>query len=147
MATTVTRSPRRILRLGRRAIKRSYKAAMARSLGTIMHVDTREAVVALTFDDGPHSEFTPLLLEVLDHHRAKATFFMLGEAAQKHPAIVEQVARRGHAIGNHSWDHPSFRLISRAERLDQMRACASALAPYGGRLFRPPYGHQSVRSR
>ena len=77
-----------------------------------------------------------------------ATFFMLGESARKHPNVVQQVAEEGHAIGNHSWDHPSFPLISGRERRAQIRACASVIAPYGGqRLFRPPYGHQSVASR
>jgi len=72
---------------------------------------------------------------------------MVGEVAQRHPEIVQQVAQAGHALGNHSWDHPSFPLITRRERYAQIRACARAIAPYGQRLFRPPYGHQSRASR
>jgi len=116
-------------------------------MGTITHVSTQEPVVALTFDDGPHPEFTPRLLDILEKYQARATFFMVGEAAEQHPDIVRQVVQAGHAIGNHSWDHSSLPLLSEKERRAQIRACEKALAPYGQRLFRPPYGHQSVASR
>jgi peptidoglycan/xylan/chitin deacetylase (PgdA/CDA1 family) len=130
-------------------ILRRLCATMARdALGTITQVATQERVAALTFDDGPHPEFTPRLLDILERHHAHATFFMLGEAVRKYPAVVQRVGRGGHAIGNHSWDHPSFPLICGRERRAQIRACAAAIDPYGGkRLFRPPYGHQSVASR
>jgi peptidoglycan/xylan/chitin deacetylase (PgdA/CDA1 family) len=72
---------------------------------------------------------------------------MTGEAAQRHPELVKRVAQAGHAIGNHSWDHPSFPLIKGRERRAQIRACAKAIAPYGERLFRPPYGDQNIVSR
>jgi peptidoglycan-N-acetylglucosamine deacetylase len=113
---------------------------------TITHVSTKEAMVGLTFDDGPHPESTPRLLEILAKRHARATFFMIGEAAEKHRGLVRQVAEEGHAIGNHSWDHPSFPLVSGRERRQQIRACERALAPYGVRLFRPPYGHQNLAS-
>jgi peptidoglycan/xylan/chitin deacetylase (PgdA/CDA1 family) len=116
-------------------------------MGTVTHVTTQDPVVALTFDDGPHPESTPRLLDILEKHGAHATFFMVGEAAQRHPDIVRRVAEAGHAIGNHSWDHSSLPLLSGKERRAQIRACEKALAPYGQRLFRPPYGHQSLASR
>ena len=122
-------------------------ALLRNMMGTITHVLTPYPVAALTFDDGPHPEFTPRLLQILERHQARATFFMVGEAAQKHPELVRRVAQAGHAIGNHSWDHPSFPLIAGRERRRQLRACEHAIAPYGQGLFRPPFGHQSLASR
>jgi peptidoglycan/xylan/chitin deacetylase (PgdA/CDA1 family) len=100
----------------------------------------------LTFDDGPHRELTPRLLEILARYGALATFFMVGKAAAEHRDIVRKVAEAGHAIGNHSWDHPSFPLITGKQRRAQIRACAEALSPYGAKLFRPPFGHQNTLS-
>ncbi len=116
-------------------------------MGTITHVSTPDPVAALTFDDGPDPEFTPRFLQILERHQARATFFMVGEVAQRYPELVRQVAQAGHAVGNHSWDHPSFPLISGRERRRQIRACEHAIAPYGQGLFRPPFGHQNVASR
>ena len=130
-----------------RLIHRLYNALLRRGIGTITHVSTQEPVAALTFDDGPHTEVTPRLLDILDKYQARATFFMVGEAAQRYPDLVRRVAEAGHAIGNHSWDHSSLPLLSGKERRAQIRACEKAIAPYGQRLFRPPYGHQSVTSR
>jgi peptidoglycan/xylan/chitin deacetylase (PgdA/CDA1 family) len=116
-------------------------------LGTVTAVSTRDPVAALTFDDGPDPEYTPRLLEILERHGVRATFFMTGEAAQKHADLVRRVAQAGHAIGNHSWDHPSFPLISGRERRWQIRRCEKALAPYGLRLFRAPYSDLNLVSR
>jgi peptidoglycan/xylan/chitin deacetylase (PgdA/CDA1 family) len=127
--------------------RRLFNAVTRRMIGTITHVSTQDPVVALTFDDGPHPQFTPPLLDVLERHHACATFFMIGRAAHQYPDLLQQVAEAGHTIGNHSWDHPSFPLISGRERRGQLCACQKAIAPYGQRLFRPPYGHQSLASR
>lgn len=116
-------------------------------VGTITHVSTSEPVAALTFDDGPNPEFTPRLLAILEQFQARATFFMLGEAARKYPHLVKRVARASHSIGNHSWDHPSFPRISIFEQWTQFRATERALAPHGQKLFRPPFGHQTLKSR
>jgi len=116
-------------------------------MGTITHVRIRDPVAALTFDDGPDPQWTPRILDILERHQARATFFMVGEAAQRYPKLVQRVAQTGHAIGYHSWDHPSFPLITGSERRAQLRACAKAIAPYGRRTFRPPYGPQCVASR
>jgi peptidoglycan/xylan/chitin deacetylase (PgdA/CDA1 family) len=116
-------------------------------MGTITNVETRDPVVSLTFDDGPHPEFTPRLLNILAGYQARATFFVVGESAQRYRELVRRVARAGHAICNHSWNHPSFPLTTGRERRAQIRACARAIAPYGERMFRPPYGHQNVASR
>jgi len=112
----------------------------------ITHVSTQEPVAALTFDDGPHPEYTPRLLEILDRFGVSATFFMVGEAAAKNSELVRQVGER-HVIANHSWDHPVFTEISSIERQRQIRECADAIAPYDCRLFRPPHGAETRDSR
>ena len=120
---------------------------MARKLiGSITHVSTLEPLVALTFDDGPHPEFTSHILHILEQHKALATFFMLGKNAERHKDLVKQVWQAGHAIGNHSWDHLSFDSISRSQRRSQIYACQKVIAPYGEKLFRPPYGNQTIYS-
>ena len=127
-------------------VERVVKFALRRLAGTVTGVETTESVAALTFDDGPHPEYTPRLLKVMERYQARGTFFMVGEQAQRYPETVRRVAESGHVIGNHTWDHPSFPRISSAERRRQLRQCAQATEPYGQRLFRPPYGHQSMAS-
>ncbi len=78
--------------------------------------------VALTFDDGPNPDTTPLILDILDRHCVKATFFMVGIYAERHPDIVREVAARGHTIGTHSWSHPNnLRRYSPANAQSQIR--------------------------
>jgi peptidoglycan-N-acetylglucosamine deacetylase len=126
-------------------LKRAYMHS-AGGFGTITHVATDEPVAALTFDDGPEPTFTPRLLEILERHGARGTFFMVGLAASRQRELVERVARGGHAIGNHSWDHVSFPLLRSRWRRLQIRWCEEVLAPHGRRLFRPPWGHQNLAS-
>jgi peptidoglycan/xylan/chitin deacetylase (PgdA/CDA1 family) len=116
-------------------------------LGSVIRVATREPAIALTFDDGPDPEETPRVLEVLERHGARGTFFMVGKSAQRHPEIVARAVSAGHAVANHSWDHLSFRRIRGSYRRAEIRWCGEALAPHGARLFRPPYGDQSLASR
>lgn len=123
---------------------RALRAFAIRIRGTIESVATPDPVVAITFDDGPDPEITPRVIDLLERYDARATFFPLGESAKRYPDLVEAVAAAGHALGNHSWDHPSFPAIPRAERRRQIRECARALAPHGVRLFRPPFGHQTA---
>src|SRR5258706_10222514 len=66
----------------------------------------RRREVALTFDDGPDPEVTPRVLDLLDRHRAKASFFCIGAKAAAYPDIVKEIARRGHSVENHSYRHP-----------------------------------------
>ncbi|MBK8899807.1 MAG: polysaccharide deacetylase family protein [Anaerolineaceae bacterium] len=111
------------------------------------HVRTINPVAALTFDDGPHPYYTPLLLNLLAQYGVKATFFMVGERAEKHKDVVQQVRDAGHAIGNHSWSHPSFIEINHRQRWEEVRRCEQVLSLSNSRLFRPPHGHQNFTSR
>lgn len=134
-------------KLRQRLRRKALRLLRSPLLGTITHVHTTAPVAALTFDDGPDPAITPRLLDLLERHKAKATFFVLGKHAALYPQLIAQVAAAGHAIANHSFDHPRFPTVSREQRIAQMRACEAAIAPYGHKLFRPPRGLQSIRSR
>ena len=64
--------------------------------------------IALTFDDGPDPEVTPKVLDILDLHQAKASFFVIGDKAAAHPELIREIVKRGHSIENHSLQHSNF---------------------------------------
>ena len=123
------------------------RAALGRFLGSLVSVQTDEKVAALTFDDGPDPESTPLLLDILGAYDAKATFFMLGEGAARNPALVSQVAESGHEIGNHTFSHPDSTEISLQQFLKETRKADAVLAPFVRPIFRPPFGFINMRVR
>jgi len=106
--------------------------------------------VAMTFDDGPHPENTPRILDALDAYGARATFFLQGDAADRHPQIVREIARRGHEIGNHGYSHQDARAVaSNVYVADVMRAQAAIediLGQAMRRMFRPPFGNVTAAS-
>lgn len=120
---------------------------MRRLFGTLVCVETEVPVVSLTFDDGPHPKYTPMLLEVLRTHGAHASFFMVGRYAETSPHLVQRVVEEGHEVGNHTWDHAVLPELSSRARLRQIRKCQQALGNRATRLFRPPFGAQSTPSR
>lgn len=126
--------------------KRFWRSAY-NPLSTIVSVDTDEPLVGLTFDDGPDPVYTPRLLDLLARHEARATFFMVGSRARSHPELVARVVAEGHAVANHTESHPSLPSLSGRERRLELRECQDALGPHATNLFRPPFGHQSHRSR
>lgn len=109
--------------------------------------DVPDGRVALTFDDGP-SEWTPAILDVLAEHRAEATFFLLGEHAQQLPETAARIARDGHEVACHGFDHVDLAELpaqSIRERLNRAREAIVAATGVEPRLFRPPYATSSVR--
>jgi peptidoglycan-N-acetylglucosamine deacetylase len=99
--------------------------------------------VALTFDDGPHPDYTPRVLEILARYDARATFFCIGLNALAYPELVARTAEEGHQVGNHTWSHPYLPDLTRDEVLRQVDATNEALAKASGgdnTLVRPPYG-------
>jgi peptidoglycan/xylan/chitin deacetylase (PgdA/CDA1 family) len=97
--------------------------------------------IALTFDDGPDPVATPALLEVLDRHGAKATFFMLGARAMEHPDLVRAVLDGGHDVGNHTFSHPRLSATSTWRSRVELALSNVALARAGAtsRILRLPY--------
>jgi peptidoglycan/xylan/chitin deacetylase (PgdA/CDA1 family) len=102
-----------------------------------------EASLALTYDDGPNDPHTLRLLEVLAKEDVKATFFLIGRFVWKRPDIVREIARAGHAIGNHTFTHPNLIFASAEQTRLELQQCQNAIADATGelpRLFRPPFG-------
>ncbi len=99
----------------------------------------------LTFDDGPDPETTPKILALLDKYNQKATFFILGDRAQKHPEIVREIERRGHEIAVHTMTHPDLRQITPLRRRQEIQQSVKILKSILGKDFKPvwfraPYG-------
>lgn len=118
-------------------------AACATAFVPSMAMSAPRQQVFLTYDDGPDPRHTPMLLDFLGVYGMRATFFLMGSKAAKHPELVARIARSGHAIGNHSWSHPDLHAESDARILDEIDSTNDVLARITGRmptLFRPPYG-------
>lgn len=117
--------------------------------GCMIGVTTTEPVFHLTFDDGPHPVVTPRVLDALDEHRAKATFFVLTQQAEEHPDVLHEVIGRGHHIALHSRTHPRLTELAWGSLIDEIRDARRDLEKLARRpvtRFRPPYGAQNFRS-
>lgn len=102
--------------------------------------------LALTFDDGPDPLFTPQVLDILRKEGVKATFFIIGNNAEKHPELVRRIFAAGHDIGNHTYTHPNIAEVSRTQLRLEVSATERLLESILGRrthLFRSPYGEDS----
>ena len=103
--------------------------------------------VALTFDDGPHPEGTPAILELLARHRATATFFVVGEQVRRRPGLLARIHEQGHQVGLHGDRHRLQLRLQRAALLDDLRRGTAAIEDVLGEppgWHRPPYGIYSL---
>ena len=108
---------------------------------------TREVAdkeVFLTFDDGPHPEITPWVVNELDKVGAKATFFVVGENAQRYFTLVDKMQKSGHRVGNHTHRHIKGWRVSSNVYLEDIANCEDYLTE--NTIFRPPYGHINFAS-
>lgn len=133
------RLPRQI----KRAARDGAIAAMGILHPTLFSVRTDAKAMALTFDDGPDPVWTPLLLDRLRATGARATFFLIGERALRHPDLVARIRAEGHEIGNHTWSHTSLPTLAPEAVAEQLRRASDALRGAGGGLMRPPYGDET----
>ncbi len=105
------------------------------------------AEIALTFDDGPDPEVTPRVLDLLDAHGARASFFCIGAGARANPALVREIVRRGHSVENHTYRHPHhFAALPPSGLRQEIAAAQATLAELAGtppRFFRAPMGLRS----
>ncbi len=106
----------------------------------IWDIQVDDKSIYLTFDDGPVPEATPYVLDVLDHFKAKATFFCIGDNVRKHPHIYNDIIARGHSIGNHTFNHLNGWSTPTSEYIENIDECSKYT---GDLLFRPPYGRIS----
>lgn len=104
---------------------------------------TTKKIVALTFDDGPYSPYTEQVLDVLKEYHVPATFFVVGQNAEKNPELVARIAREGHQLGNHTYHHVDLLKGDRAtvaaevDRTSQVIKTITGTAPH---ILRPPHG-------
>lgn len=112
------------------------------------HFVTGKPETWLTIDDGPDAEDTPRILDLLDRHQARATFFLIGERAAKQPELVAEILKRGHEVGHHTYTHPmgSFWCASPARVRAELDNGLQSLRAAGAspRWFRAPVGIKSL---
>ncbi|MGE5557864.1 MAG: polysaccharide deacetylase family protein [Bacillota bacterium] len=112
----------------------------------IYSVDMTEKKVAFSFDATWGAENTLKLLDILDRHKVKTTFFLAGFWVNKYPEMVREINRRGHELGNHSWTHPHMNSLNPEQITKEIMITHQKLSELGGSkpvLFRPPFGEYS----
>lgn len=100
-------------------------------------------VIAYTFDDGPHPQNTPRLLDMLKERGIKATFFLIGKSAATWPDVVKRIVEEGHEVANHTWDHTQLTHLKESAVLQELQSTHDAIVKACGVapiLYRPPYG-------
>lgn len=95
----------------------------------------------ITFDDGPHPDSTPYILDLLDAHSKVATFFCLGKRVEKYPRLYQQIINRGHKIGNHGYEHLSGWTTSTTKYLEDIDRASQVI---DSQYFRPAYGRMRL---
>jgi peptidoglycan/xylan/chitin deacetylase (PgdA/CDA1 family) len=104
----------------------------------------------LTFDDGPSRTWTPRILDLLRRYDARATFFVVGSAVAAEPSLTRRIAREGHTIGNHTYNHADLTRLSAAGFRAEVSLAQAAIERVAGtttRLLRPPYGAVNASTR
>jgi peptidoglycan/xylan/chitin deacetylase (PgdA/CDA1 family) len=130
-------------------MERVWAAAIAQdstpALATNSKTGTSGGRIALTFDDGPDRQTTPLVLDSLREHHIKATFFVLGRQIKKNPDLLRRIVAEGHTIGNHTYDHADLSALNKKQMRRELRSTQEAVDDalgyhYPMVLMRPPYG-------
>jgi peptidoglycan-N-acetylglucosamine deacetylase len=115
----------------------------AQVFGRTLRITGDRSTLALTFDDGPNPAVTPGLLDLLERHGARATFFLVGRHVRAFPELTREIAARGHVIGNHTDTHPNLIFMSATKLQKELLRCHDAIetvARYRTRWMRPPFG-------
>lgn len=99
--------------------------------------------IAITFDDGPSSRYTGRLLDGLKERNVKASFFLIGENAEKNPVLVERIYKEGHLIGNHTYSHVQMTHLSEEAAVREIEKTDQVISAITGEhvaYMRPPFG-------
>lgn len=118
-------------------------SANSKTQNPIRKHDNSEKKIALTFDDGPHKEYTPQILDVLDEYGIKATFFVIGNNCKENIDLLKREIRAGHEIGNHTYSHPHIAKIDTETLIGEIIKTEDILFELEEKrpnLFRPPEG-------
>lgn len=121
----------------------ALRSTAAGQQSLLVRGDVHRKEIALTFDDGPHPAWTPQLLDVLRQCRVPATFFLVGEMAERYPGLVRDEVAAGDEVGNHTYHHVSLVKVGSADDAAEIAACGDVLKDITGKrpyLFRPPGG-------
>ena len=141
-----------VVRTIRRPVLRALRSVVDHRLADFRMPPDIGGDLLLTFDDGPHPEYTPRLMDMLDAAGARAIFFVIGERAVRHPALLRDCLDRGHVIGNHTFTHLNDGIGGHytTERvIDEITRCAELVAAETGfrtTLFRPPRGEMNLKT-
>ncbi|MCX7992493.1 MAG: polysaccharide deacetylase family protein, partial [Fimbriimonadales bacterium] len=109
----------------------------------LMRGDPKRRWIALTFDDGPHPDYTPRIVEILKRYKVHATFFVVGKRAEKHPELIQLLHESGEEIGNHTYDHVNLTKLDSEAIAEELEKCGAVIQRITGKtptLFRPPGG-------
>lgn len=115
-----------------------FRALIPKGLFRIKDTEPDKKIY-LTFDDGPIPEVTPWVLDMLDRYGIKATFFMVGQNAERYPELAREVVVRGHGVGNHTLHHLAGHKVGSMKYLRDIEQAKDFL-PCATDLFRPPHG-------
>jgi peptidoglycan/xylan/chitin deacetylase (PgdA/CDA1 family) len=140
--------------LNRRTVKNTFLALTlllginvlvhpTKVVATIFKGPATTPVIALTFDDGPKPEYAIPILNILQKHRIRATFFIVGSQAEKHPDIIHRMHMQGHTIGNHSWSHPNLTTLTKDEvevEIQKTNTLIHSITGVRPQYFRAPGG-------
>lgn len=109
----------------------------------VREIDKNKPMVALTFDDGPHPEYTRSILKALNQHKGAATFYVLGNRATSYPDVIEEIIIQGSEVGNHSWSHSNYsnrEVVDIKEDKDKVQNAVKAITGSAPETIRVPYG-------
>ena len=106
-------------------------------------IEAEKKYIALTFDDGPHPEYTEKVLDILEEKNVPATFFVVGFRAEVHRDTILRMKKLNCEVGNHTYEHKHLKKISRQEALTEIRKCSDIIFDITGeypKIYRPPFG-------